>query len=156
LSIKRFCIRVAILVGFSALVAVTVNLLRPEPIAWVAEVPYEIYSDCPETAKESIALDVKDIERERDFYIDARGIEEYKAGHVPGAMLLTYDSLFPTSADKIKEVKQAANGWRIIVYGPGKIGKLLADDLFSQEAGTVYYLEGGLDAWKKAGLPLEN
>jgi len=152
---KKLVFRALIIVAVSLVAAFFTNLLRPEPLAWVANAPYNIYSDCPETAQHALLLKIENVERERDFFVDARRPEQFEAGHIPGAFLLTYDSLFPADKSKLKEIKDAAGGWRIVVYGDAPGAKLLADDLFSQKLGTVYYLEGGLEAWQKAGYEVE-
>jgi len=152
---KKLVIRSLIIVAIALTAAFLTNLLRPEPLAWIAGAPYNIFSDCPETAQHALPLKIGNVERERDFFIDARKAAQFEAGRIPGAFSLPYDSLFPADAAKVDEIREAAGGWRIVVYGDMPGAKLLADDLFSQKAGSVYYLEGGLDAWLAAGYEVE-
>ena len=152
---KKTLLQALIIVTVSLATAFLVNLLRPEPLAWVAKTPYNIYSDCPEHAQHALPLTIDDVEHERDFFVDARKPEQFEAEHIPGAFPLTWDSLFPVDDVKVKEISEAAAGWRIVVYGDMPGAKILADDLFSHKIGLVYYLEGGLEAWQKAGYETE-
>ena len=152
---KKTVLRALVIVAAALLAAFFTNLLRPEPLAWVAKAAYNIYSDCPEHARHALPLTMNSIERERDFFVDARRLDQFEAGHIPGAFLLTWDSLFPVDEARVKEIREAAAGWRIVVYGDMPGAKILADDLFSHKLGVVYYLEGGLEAWQNAGNETE-
>jgi len=81
--------------------------------------------------------------------IDVRSAAEYSAGHVPGAVNIPFDQV----AERISEV-DAPHG--VVLYcmvGPRarKGESALLDAGYT----SVLHLEGGLQAWQAAGLPLE-
>jgi len=82
--------------------------------------------------------------------IDARTSEEFAEGHVPGAINVGIVELteFAESAGK------ASEGLVVTMCGSAGRGEKAAEILFSQGVGNVLVLQGGLKAWKDAGLPV--
>ena len=73
-------------------------------------------------------------------------------GDLPSTDLsVPYDEI-GQSLDRLPEDKNA----RIAVYGKsGRMSAEAAEELVARGYGNVWDLEGGMDAWQRAGLPLE-
>lgn len=85
------------------------------------------------------------------LWIDARSDEAYAAGHIEGALLLNEDhwsdqviDIFATwSPDMVVVVYCDGGG----CHASQAVAQRLQNDLGGAEMATVYYLEGGIDAW---------
>ena len=81
--------------------------------------------------------------------VDVRETKEYDLEHIAGALLLPLSSLeadlFPVVTDKPLVLHCAI----------GKRSAAAARMLIKAGHGTVLHMEGGLTAWKAAGLPIE-
>lgn len=86
------------------------------------------------------------------YVIDVRGARAYATeGHLPNALLVPLESLEENVEDLHVRADQA-----VLVYGDEgddawRAGRLLASYGFPR----VRVLEGGLPAWRRAGLPIE-
>jgi rhodanese-related sulfurtransferase len=83
--------------------------------------------------------------------LDVRTPDEYAAGHIAGAQLLDYyRSDFKTQVAKLDKNKPVyvycASGGR-----SSSAAKILAQTGFTR----VYDLRGGINAWRKAGKPVQ-
>ena len=90
------------------------------------------------------------INRRKAYVLDLRSDEEYKAGHLPGAKFANSSAL--TAA--IEKLKLDRKLPVVLVCDTGaQSRKLLAE---SQKLGFVEVgvLDGGVQAWKAAALPL--
>ncbi len=90
-------------------------------------------------------------------FVDARGDDAYRAGHVPGAVQFDRYHL-----DRHVEAVQAAcaGALKVIVYCIGvncEDSEMAAQDLpaFGIDPNAVYVYVGGWTAWSAAGLPVE-
>ncbi len=83
--------------------------------------------------------------------IDVRDPHEYQAGHIPSAALIPVNSVFARRDELPKEKKI------LFVCKMGQRSALAAE--MAAAAGLppeqLYNLEGGTDAWVKAGEPTE-
>jgi len=81
--------------------------------------------------------------------IDVRSPEEYASGHIPGAVNVPYDQV----AQRIAEI-DAPNGVALYcMVGPrARKGE---SALLAAGYEKVFHLDGGLAAWRAAGLPVE-
>jgi rhodanese-related sulfurtransferase len=83
--------------------------------------------------------------------IDVREPHEYAGGHVPGASLIPVNSVFARREELPKDKKI------VFVCQVGQRSALAAE--LAAAAGLpperLYNLEGGTDAWKKSGEPVE-
>jgi rhodanese-related sulfurtransferase len=82
--------------------------------------------------------------------IDARPVEEYAAGHLPGAISMPVDEL----ARRLDELPRSR---MIVAYCRGPYC-VLADDVLtvlSEQGRKVARLEEGVAEWQQAGLALE-
>ncbi len=84
--------------------------------------------------------------------IDVRDPHEYADGHVPGAALIPVNSVF----DRREELPK--DGTIIFVCAVGQRSALACEMAAAAgfQADALYNLEGGTEAWIKAGEPVEN
>ncbi len=82
--------------------------------------------------------------------IDVRDSSEYQAGHIPQAVSLPMGSLFK-QLDRIPAKQQV-----IVHCGGGLRSQIVASMLQRVGYTNIRNLNGGLDAWIKAGFPTEN
>ncbi len=141
-------LRLAVLLFLPSAIGLSVNAARPDSLAWVAVVPYEIYADCPETyAKaEPITVEAARAARKR-LVVDARPKSEFDAGHLPDAWSLPYDSLFPVAAEDLARIRDGATGRLVVVIGKGMNARLLADELAEGGLKGIRYLADDHD-WR--------
>lgn len=81
--------------------------------------------------------------------IDVRTAEEFATGHIPGALNIPFDRV----AERISEV-DAPNGVALYCMMGPRARKGEAALLDSGYV-SVLHIDGGLAAWKAAGLPVE-
>ena len=83
--------------------------------------------------------------------IDVRDPHEYTGGHVPGATLIPVNSVF----DRREELPK--DGTIIFVCAVGQRSALACEMAAAAgfQADVLYNLEGGTEAWIKAGEPVE-
>lgn len=92
----------------------------------------------PTRAKELIAAGA--------VLVDIRDADEYRREHIAGARLRPLSTLTSLDVEPGRVVIfQCRSGARTMAH---------ADRLAAAAASEAYRLEGGLDAWKKAGLPV--
>ncbi|WP_018182438.1 rhodanese family protein [Kaistia granuli] len=92
----------------------------------------------PTRAKELIAAGA--------VLVDIRDADEYRREHIAGARLRPLSTLTSLDVEPGRVVIfQCRSGARTTAH---------ADRLAAAAASEAYRLEGGLDAWKKAGLPV--
>lgn len=87
--------------------------------------------------------------REGAVMIDIREPHEFAGGHIGGARNV------PNSA--VKEGKATGIAGRVVVFccASGNRTMLNAEKLAALVSGQGYILEGGLSAWRNAGLPVD-
>ena len=82
--------------------------------------------------------------------IDVRTPEEYASGHIPGAVNIPFDQI----ANRISEVSVPHGVALYCMLGPR--ARKAERALLAKGHDSVFHLEGGLAAWKAAGLPIES
>ena len=89
------------------------------------------------------------LDENKAVLIDVRESDEYVREHIPGSRLVPLSSFdaadFPRDHDKIA-VFHCNTGNRTCTAAPQILGAGFAE---------VYHLDGGLQAWKSAGLPVD-
>ena len=83
--------------------------------------------------------------------IDVRPAEEYAAGHIPGALNIPFDQV----AERISEVDAPHGVALYCMVGP-RARKGESALLGAGYTAAVLHLDGGMAAWKAAGLPVES
>ncbi|MBF6599845.1 MAG: rhodanese-like domain-containing protein [Dehalococcoidia bacterium] len=83
--------------------------------------------------------------------IDVREPHEYQSGHIPSATLIPVNSVF-ARRDELPRDKRL-----IFVCAVGQRSALAAEMAAAAglPADRLYSLDGGTDAWRKAGEPVE-
>ncbi len=83
--------------------------------------------------------------------IDVREPHEYQAGHAPGATLIPVGSVFARRGELPTDKKI------IFICQVGQRSALAAEMAAAAgiPADRLYNIEGGTDAWRKAGEPVE-
>ncbi|MBW2241506.1 MAG: rhodanese-like domain-containing protein [Deltaproteobacteria bacterium] len=81
--------------------------------------------------------------------IDVRTAEEYASGHIPGAVNIPFDEV----AERIGEIDAPHGVALYCMVGP----RARKGETALRAAGVekVFHLEGGMAAWKEAGLPID-
>ncbi len=89
------------------------------------------------------------LRRDDIVVIDVREPHEYQQGHLPGAKLMPVGSLFARK-DELPRDKAI-----IFVCAVGQRSALACEIAAAVGLVHLYNLEGGTEAWVKAGLPVE-
>lgn len=83
--------------------------------------------------------------------LDVRQADDYRQGHLPGALHLSRGFLEVQAEQKLPDRQR-----KILVYSTGEIRSLLAADTLRKLGfENVLLLSGGLDLWKERGYPVE-
>ncbi len=155
---KRFLLSTFALIALPAMLGILVNSVRPDALPLVAERPYEILVPCPMERVEVEPVTAAEAALEQVLFIDARPRDDYEKSHISGALSLPYDDLAEPSAAELAPIRQARAA-RIVVYGTldhnFDLGHQQASDLAAAGLPRVYYLEGGFEAWRATGRPVE-
>ena len=81
--------------------------------------------------------------------IDVREVDEYAAGHIPGAINM------PLSTFQPSKLPDAGGKTLILNCLGGKRSAMALDKCSTAQAFVDTHLGGGFGAWKAAGLPVE-
>ena len=83
--------------------------------------------------------------------LDVRSEAEYRAGHIPGAILIPHDQL----ASRVGELAGHEND-EIVVHCKSGRRAAMAEQVLRDDGFThVVDLQGHMDGWKAAGHPVE-
>lgn len=95
--------------------------------------------------------EAKQLREDGAYVIDVREPHEYQAGHVPGATLIPVNSVFARREELPRD------GKIVFVCAVGQRSALACE--MAAAAGlppeSLFNLEGGTEAWIKAGQPVE-
>ena len=139
-------------------IGLSVNLVHPEAIPFVATEEYEILVPCPEPGGAVIALKANspNLQAKDTFFVDARPSDEWRAWHFGHATNVTYDYLDPTPEDEIEKIAKAiakSRAKRVVVYGDGNnpdTGQQLGIEISGHGIKNVHYLVGGAPALRRS------
>jgi hypothetical protein len=138
----------AVIAAASALVAVAVNAIRPDGIAFFENKQYEIFVPCPEPIGEvekMSPVEFLGMKEKKALIIDARSEENFGEMHFPGAINIPFDYLMPVCMVRLKDVA-SSGATKVVVYGDGAdpdSGHELARELSGSGIKNVFYVEGG-------------
>jgi hypothetical protein len=143
----------------STLLALAFNALRPGGLPLVARTPYETLVPCPEPGGPVAELDPADvaIASPRSFVLDARGAEDYRARHLPGAVNVPFDWLDPVPEAVLLDLARAiaaSGAIRVVVYGDGgrpDSGQHLGREISGRGIRNVGFVRGGAPALLAGG-----
>lgn len=91
------------------------------------------------------------INRRDAVVIDVRDAAEFQSGHIPGARHIPQAQL----ESRLKELEKAKSKPIIVACATGNRSRTATALLRKQGYAEVYNLQGGLAAWRQAGIPLE-
>lgn len=91
------------------------------------------------------------INRRDAVVIDIRDAAEYNAGHIAGARHIPQAQL----ESRLKELEKVKMKPLIVACATGNRSRAASALLQKQGYAEVYNLQGGLAAWRQAGMPLE-
>ena len=145
-----------IALAISVLLALSVNLIRPDGLEWIASRDYEILVPCPEPMGDATPLQPDNFwpAKKGDLLVDSRSAENFTKWHVPDAKNIPFDYLTEVSDEAIAEIAKSRSK-RVIVIGDGQnpdTGELLARELSGRGIKNVLYLVGGI---KKARIAVK-
>jgi len=102
--------------------------------------------------KEVGAMDAVQLINRRDaVVIDVRDPAEYGTGHIAGARNIPQAQL----ESRLKELEKVKSKPLIVACATGNRSRAASALLQKQGYAEVFSLQGGLAAWKQAGMPLE-
>jgi rhodanese-related sulfurtransferase len=110
-------------------------------------------------AKEINTLAATQLLNSRDaVMVDIREPSEHSRGVIPQARLIPMSEMESKSAGLLKECESGKGGAKpvILVCASGRRSNSMGRQLRKQGFPEVYSLEGGIDAWKQAGLPISS
>jgi rhodanese-related sulfurtransferase len=102
------------------------------------------------TAGISAAEAVMLMNRSKPLVLDVRDEAEFAAGHIQGAKHIPLAQL----SDRLKEVEKFKDKPVLIHCQRGMRAKTACTILQAQQFTQLHQLQGGLDAWQEAKLPL--
>ncbi|MCE0497314.1 MAG: rhodanese-like domain-containing protein [Methylacidiphilales bacterium] len=82
--------------------------------------------------------------------LDVRTPVEFRGSHIAGSLLQPLGELRPAEVGQLMKGKEAC----VVVCGSGKRARQAAGKLQQAGLDPVQVLEGGIQAWEAAGLPL--
>jgi len=88
------------------------------------------------------------MEEEKAILIDVREMDEYAREHIPGSRLV------PLSGFNANDFDHEHDKIAVFHCSSGNRTEQAAAQLLSTSFKEVYHLDGGFQAWKKAGLPV--
>lgn len=99
----------------------------------------------------SASLAVQLINRESAVPIDVRTQAEWSTGHLPGARHISLDAIDKHSAELDKLKSRTVILYCAVGNRSGKAFELLREKGFEK----LYTLDGGIESWREANLPIE-
>lgn len=140
--------------ALAATVGLGVNAVRPRGLPLLASEPYRVLVPCPEPGGPVGAVTAEDpgLITPKTFLVDARGGDDFRSGHLPGAVNLTYDWLDPVPEDELIALAEriaASGASRVVVYGDGgrpDSGEHLGREISGRGIKNVFFLRGGAPA----------
>lgn len=91
------------------------------------------------------------VNRQDAVLLDVREAKEFEGGRLPNAVHIPLSQLAERSGELAKHVAKP-----IVVYcATGRRSRMAVRPLAKAGFKTVYSLAGGIEAWRKDGLPLE-
>jgi len=101
------------------------------------------------TASVSVQQAASMFAQQQAVIIDVREDDEWRQQHIPDAIHIPLSRL----SERMPELEQYKNRVVITQCRSGKRSSKAASQLKLAGFGQVYNMDGGLDAWLKAGLP---
>ena len=153
---REWAVRLGVLVGVSVAVAtVDAFILRPPPPVPPPVAPSADGTPAPATNAMLLEDLVVFFEAGNGFLIDARPIDQYREGHIPGAFHIDVDAFRQGRPEVLDFLPTDAE---IVIYcGGGECDASHMVERMLQSHGytNLKIFEPGYPAWEKAGQPVE-
>lgn len=91
------------------------------------------------------------VDRNEGTFVDIRSIDEYRKGHIQGAMHLTAERIRKNETAALEKFQNAPI---VVVCATGMTAKAAASQLSKAGFSQVAVLQGGIAAWQGASFPL--
>ncbi|MDE2619322.1 MAG: rhodanese-like domain-containing protein [Sphingomonadales bacterium] len=88
------------------------------------------------------------VQANQALVIDVREVDEFAAGHIPGAVNM------PLSTFQPSRLPEAAGKTLVLNCLGGKRSGMALDKCHTAQAAVDMHLAGGFNAWQAAGLPV--
>ena len=151
-GVGRILLETLVIVVIGAGAGVALNAFRPDPL------PYALPGTVLETESGVRAVFIREAYRLFEagdyIFVDAREEDEFRAGHIEGALSLPFER-FPTL---YPELQVWAAGQPLLVYG-GSANLIAADELAralrEQGEEELLIFAAGFESWRAHGYPVE-
>ncbi|MEA2069072.1 MAG: rhodanese-like domain-containing protein [Verrucomicrobiota bacterium] len=145
--------RIAILLLVSGVVAVVANTVHPKRIPWVQDWSRHVEAKAAKHKIKVVPLFValKKFQSLEVVFIDARPVEEFAQGHIPGAASIPFQSLeehFPALGNLVD------SGRELVVYCGNRDcddSLMLAIELQAMGCDNLVLYVDGFELWEKHG-----
>ncbi len=149
-------LRALIILLMSLLLAGLVNLVHSKRIPWIQNWDSYVESKAQDAgiAVVSWAFAQEQFKAGNAIFIDARPVDEFRAGHIRGAVSLPFEQL-DDSFDMMFQLVESDQP--LIIYCQNRDcddGLLLALEFLALEKTNLYYFVDGFDTWREAGCPV--
>ncbi|MDF7798703.1 rhodanese-like domain-containing protein [Pontiellaceae bacterium B1224] len=156
---KTILKQIGIILLISGVVSFLANSVHPRKIPWVQSWSNQVEAKAKQNGIKVIPLSValqkfQSLEEPATF-VDARSVDEFEAGHIPGALSIPFQSLeeeFPMIGSLID------SGQELIVYCQNREcddSLLLAMELQAMGAENLVLYIDGFEVWQKYGGVVE-
>jgi rhodanese-related sulfurtransferase len=89
------------------------------------------------------------LQQERALVVDVREVDEFAAGHIPGAINM------PLSAFRASQLPDPGDKLLVLSCAAGRRSAMALDKCATARAEIDTHLAGGFGAWRAAGLPVD-
>ncbi|CAB0150672.1 Thiosulfate sulfurtransferase GlpE [Pseudidiomarina piscicola] len=93
------------------------------------------------------------VNRNDGVFVDTRSIDEFRKGHIHGAINLPAERIRKNDTAALEKYKSAPI---VVVCATGMTAKSMAQQLTKAGYENVALLQGGISAWQGASFPLVN
>jgi len=148
-----------LLVALAAVAALAFNALRPGGLPLLRYAPFDLLGPCPELADEIPRLAPEKLHPgdPNVVVVDVRLPWDHLEGRVPGSWFLPMYETSPLDEAVVARLKAQKPGTWIVLVGAA--GTATAERALTALSGQglrgLFVLEGGLEAWKKPGRPVD-
>lgn len=150
----------ALIVALSTVAALAVNALRSNGLPLLRYAPFDLLGPCPEIADDIPRISAGKLKPGDPnlVIVDVRLPWDYLEGHLPGAWFLPMYETASLDEVVVARLKNLKSGTWIVLTGAA--GTATAERaltaLSGQDLRGLHVLEGGVEAWRKSGRPLES
>lgn len=152
---QSFLLELIFIILFSALFACSFNALKPAPTPWFGQT---VKRDAGKSTNEKVKGEASTSEvqawleaKEPLFFLDARTEEEWRSGHLPGAMLFPIEALYGNTEAHLEALPKDR---RIIIYCNDSNcdrAHILYDNLVRAGIKNVFVMPEGFNVWVNGG-----